>query len=375
MDKKEIKKVLFILGTRPEIIKLAPVIHSIKGFFKVKVCFTGQHKEMAASLLNFFDIIPDYNLNIMKLKQTLFDSTSEILKKLKPVLENENPDICIVQGDTTTALVGSLASFYQKIPLVHIEAGLRSFNKYAPFPEEINRIIVDHLADYHFATTERARENLLKEGISKEQIWVVGNTVIDAFFLTLSITQKNEDNFYKFFDFIDFSKKIILVTGHRRESFGQPFKNICYALKEIAMKYGNEVIIIYPVHLNPNVRKPVFTVLKDIKNVYLIEPLDYPYLVWIMSKSYLILTDSGGIQEEAPSLGKPVIVMREVTERIEGIKAGIARLVGTDKEKIIDTVIELLENEEEYNKMSKIKNPYGDGKSSERIKNILKEIL
>jgi len=375
MNKKEIKRALFILGTRPEIIKLAPVIYSVKCLFKVKVCFTGQHKEMAESLLNFFDIIPDYNLNIMKLKQSLFDSTAEMLKKLKPILKNEKPDICIVQGDTTTALVGSLASFYQKIPIVHIEAGLRSFNKYAPFPEEINRIIVDHLADYHFAPTERARENLLKEGISKERIWVVGNTVIDAFFLTLNIIQKNEGNFYKFFDFIDFSKKIILVTGHRRESFGQPFKNICYALKEIAMKYGNEVIIVYPVHLNPNVRKPVFTLLKGIKNIYLMDPLDYPYLVWIMNKSYLILTDSGGIQEEAPSLGKPVIVMREVTERIEGIKAGTAQLVGTNKDKIIDAVTELLEDEKEYNKMSKIKNPYGDGKSSERIKNILKEIL
>jgi len=369
-------KILFIFGTRPEAIKMAPLIYELKNnnVFHVKVCVTAQHREMLDQVLNFFKIKPDYDLNIMKPNQSLFTITSDILKSLEPVLEREKPDIIFVQGDTTTAFVGALAGFYKKIKVAHIEAGLRSHNKYSPFPEEINRVLVGHIADYHFAPTERAKENLYKENI-KENVFVVGNTVIDALFLGLDIIKKEgEEKYYKYFDFIDFSKRIILVTGHRRESFGKPFENICYALNEIANEY-KDVEIVYPVHLNPNVREPVNKILKGIKNIYLIEPLEYPYLIWLMNKAYLVLTDSGGIQEEAPSLGKPVLVMREVTERIEGIEAGTAKLVGTDKEKILNEAKTLIENKEEYNKIAKAVNPYGDGNSSIRIKNILLGVL
>jgi len=369
-------KILFIFGTRPEAIKLVPVIKKFSGSknFSIKICITSQHKEMLQQILNFFYIKPDYDLGIMKENQSLFDATISILKGLEKILEKENPDLVFVQGDTTTAFVGALASFYKKIPVAHIEAGLRSFNKYSPFPEEINRVLVGHIADYHFAPTERAKENLIKENI-KENIYVVGNTVIDALFMGLDIIKKQgEEKFYQFFNFIDFSRRIILVTGHRRESFGEPFKNICYALKEIAIKYKNEIEIVYPVHLNPNVRRPVFEILKGLENIHLIEPLDYPHLIWLMSKSYLVLTDSGGIQEEAPSLGKPVLVMREVTERIEGIEAGTAKLVGTTKEKIVKEVEVLLNDKNEYNKMVNTVNPYGDGKASYRIVKIIKKL-
>lgn len=361
-------KILFIFGTRPETIKLAPVIKEFKKekYFNVKICFTGQHNEMVNQVLDFFQIKPHYRLDVMKENQSLFELTSRVLKGLKNVLEKEKPSLVFVQGDTTTAFVGALGAFYMKIQVGHIESGLRSFNKYFPFPEEINRVLISRLSDYHFAPTEKAKENLYKEGI-KENVWVVGNTVIDALVLVLDIIKRQgEENYYKYFDFIDFSKKIILVTAHRRESFGKPFENICYALKEIAKKY-EDVEIVYPVHLNPNVRAPVFRISKGIKNIHLIDPLIYPHLIWLMSKTYLILTDSGGIQEEAPSLGKPVLVMRNVTERTEGMEAGTAKLVGTDRKKIVKEVSNLLIKSDEYKKMVKVTNPYGDGKASKRI--------
>jgi UDP-N-acetylglucosamine 2-epimerase (non-hydrolysing) len=369
-------RLLFIFGTRPEAIKMAPLIKAFQKeiSFEIKICVTAQHRGMLDQVLEFFDIKPDYDLNIMRNNQSLFDITTKVLKGLEKILDENKPDLIFVQGDTTTAFVGALAGFYKKIKVAHIEAGLRSHNKYSPFPEEINRVLVGHLADYHFAPTERAKENLIKEGI-KENIFVVGNSVIDALFLGLDIIkQKGEEEYYNYFNFIDFSKKIILVTGHRRESFGEPFENICNALKELAENY-KDVEIVYPVHLNPNVREPVNRILRGIDNIHLIEPLSYPYLIWLMNKSYIILTDSGGIQEEAPSLGKPVLVVREVTERVEGIEAGTAKLVGTNKDKIISEVINLLTDENEYNKIAKAVNPYGDGKTSERIINILKSNL
>lgn len=372
-----IRKILFIFGTRPEAIKLAPIIKEFDKYnnhFNIKICITAQHREMLDQVLSFFQIKPDYDLDLMKKNQSLFDVTSDILKNLEPILKKEKPDIVFVQGDTTTAFVGALASFYMKIQVAHVEAGLRSSNKYSPFPEEVNRVLVGHLADYHFAPTKKAKENLYKENI-KENVWVVGNTVIDALLLGLDIVRKQgEEKYYNYFNFIDFSKRIILVTGHRRESFGKPFENICYALKELAREY-EDIEIVYPVHLNPNVREPVNRILKGEKRIHLIEPLEYPYLIWLMDKSYLTLTDSGGIQEEAPSLGKPVLVMREVTERTEGIEAGTAKLVGTNKEKIIKEVTNLLEDKEKYDKMAKSVNPYGDGKASKRINRIISKVL
>ena len=368
------KKILFIFGTRPEAIKLAPLILEFKKQknFITKVCITSQHREMLDQVINFFQLPVDYDLSIMEHNQTLFKISSKIIERIEPVLEEFQPDLIFIQGDASSAFLGALAGFYKKIKIAHIEAGLRSYNKYAPFPEEINRVLVSHIADYHFAPTKKAKENLLKEGI-KKNIWVVGNTVIDALFLALKIVKNSEEQYKNFFKFLDFNKKIILVTGHRRESFGGPFRQICLALKEIAEKFEDEIEIVYPVHLNPNVRKPVFEILSGQKNIHLIEPLSYPYLVWLLEKSYFVLTDSGGIQEEAPSLGKPVLVMREVTERIEGIKAGAAKLVGVKKESIVKNSVKLLTDKNLYQKMAKKKNPYGDGKSTERIVKIINE--
>jgi len=368
------KRILAIFGTRPEAIKLAPVILRDRenDLFSLKVCVTGQHNEMLQQVLDFFRITPDYNLEIMQPDQSLYDVTADIIKSLENVIASENPSLVLVQGDTTTAFIAALASFYQKVPVAHIEAGLRSHNKYSPFPEEINRVLVGHLADYHFAPTLRAKENLIREGINEDRIYIVGNTVIDALFLTLEIIRNQEYRFLEYFDWLNIEKPIILVTCHRRESFGEPFRNICLALKEIVEE--NNVQIIYPVHLNPNVRNPVFEILNGHKNIHLIDPLDYPHLVWLMEKSYLILTDSGGIQEEAPSLGEPILVMRDVTERIEGIEAGTAKLVGTVKEKIIAGTKRLLTDVNEYKKMSIAVNPYGDGKSSEKIMDIILNI-
>lgn len=366
------RKVMLVFGTRPEAIKMAPLVEPLRKDFDVKVCITAQHREMLDQVMQFFGLKADYDLDIMNPNQSLYELTANLIRGLESVIANFKPDLIFVQGDTTTAFVGALAGFYSKAKVAHLEAGLRSGNRYSPFPEEINRILIGKLADFHFAPTQRAKENLLKEGIG-ENIWVVGNTVIDALFLGLDIIRsEGEDRYYRYFDFLDFSKKIILVTGHRRESFGEPFRNICFALKEVADNF-EDVEIVYPVHLNPNVRKPVYEILRDHPRIHLIDPLSYPYLIWLMSKSYLILTDSGGIQEEAPSLGKPVLVMREVTERIEGIEAGTAKLVGTKKESIVNSVSKLLEDLEEYAKMAQARNPYGDGKSAKRIARILRD--
>jgi UDP-N-acetylglucosamine 2-epimerase (non-hydrolysing) len=368
MISKSRKRILVIFGTRPEAIKLAPIILKLRKsrYCTVTVCVTAQHREMLDQVLNFFEIEPDFDLNLMKKNQTLFDITTDSLKGLEVILENVKPDLVITQGDTTTAFVGSLAGFYMKIKIAHVEAGLRSRDKCSPFPEEMNRVLAGHLADYHFAPTEKAADNLRAEGITNN-IWVVGNTVIDALMLGLSIIEKQGEGVYSnFFSFVDFSKRIILITGHRRESFGIPFENICFALRRLADKF-NDIEIVYPVHLNPNVKEPVNRIMGHHARIHLIEPLDYPYLIWLMSKAYLVITDSGGIQEEAPSLGKPVLVIRDVTERTEGIEAGTARLVGTDKEHISACVEELLTNSVLYKKMARAVNPYGDGRTSERI--------
>ena len=381
------KKIMLIFGTRPEAIKLAPIIQRLKAEgskFKPIVCVTAQHREMLDQVLNLFEIEPDYDLNIMIDNQDLFDVTVKALNGLKEILKKEKPDIALVQGDTTTSFVASLAAFYLKIPVGHVEAGLRTYNKYSPFPEEKNRHLTGVLADYHFAPTEWAKNNLLKENVPKDRIWVTGNTVIDALLWVVS-RQKSaggEQYWNRYFKerwgltltTNTNTCKLILVTGHRRESFGESFRNICLALKEIA-KDRHDIKIVYPVHLNPNVQKPVRDILSDIPNIYLIGPLDYEPFVYLMEKACLILTDSGGIQEEAPSLGKPVLVMRNVTERPEGIEAGVVKLVGTDKERIVAETEILLDDKKAYEEMARASNPYGDGKAAERIVNILEEVL
>lgn len=364
-----IMKVLFVFGTRPEAIKLAPVIEEFGNFrnkFSIKVCVTAQHREMLDQVLTFFQIHADYDLNLMRANQSLTDVIGRCLKKLSDIVDDFTPDLIIVQGDTLSTFLGALVGYFRRIKIAHIEAGLRSGDKFSPFPEEINRILTSHIADYHFAPTEQARKNLFKEGIRKN-VFVVGNTIIDALLKSISIINKGDQkNFESYFSSIDLTGKIILVTAHRRESLGKPFENICNAIKEIALK-NPEVNIVFPVHLNPNVRKPVFEILKYTGNVHLFEPLDYPHLIWLMNKSYLILTDSGGIQEEAPSLNKPVLVMRDRTERMEGIKSNIAKLVGTSKKKIVNSTEKLLDDTNLYLSMSKSANPYGDGQASKRI--------
>ncbi len=325
---------------------------------------------MLDQVLEFFDIRTDYDLDLMRPDQTLFDITARGLKGLEAVLDDFNPDLALVHGDTTTAFVGALAASYRKISVAHVEAGLRRYNKHSPFPEEINRKLAGHLADYHFAPTLKAKRCLENEGI-KENVRVVGNTVIDALYLALEIIRKTgERNYREHFDYLDFSRKLILITGHRRESFGQPFENICNALQELSGKFP-DLEMVYPVHLNPHVREPVNRILKNNPRIHLVEPLEYPYLVWLMNKSYFVLTDSGGIQEEAPSLGKPVLVMREVTERTEGIDGGTARLVGTDRDVIVAEASKLLNDDNEYLKMSRAVNPYGDGDTSAKIVQII----
>jgi len=382
-----LKKVLIVFGTRPEAIKIAPIIKILeknKDIFNFKICATAQHREMLDQVLELFEIVPDYDLNIMKQRQDLYDVTSNVLLGMRKVLESFRPDIVLVHGDTTTTFATSLAAFYQKIKVGHVEAGLRTNNLYSPWPEEANRQLTGILATYHFAPTITSKENLLKEGKEEKNIIVTGNTVIDALFLVLEKIEKDKNlqqtiinNIESQINNSNFSivnSKFILVTGHRRENFGEGFINICEALKEIAIK-NPDIFIIYPVHLNPNVRKPVFSILKDIKNVFLIEPLEYSSFVYLMSKSYFIITDSGGVQEEAPSLGKPVLVMRDTTERPEAVNAGTVKLVGTDKEKIVSEAEELLKDKIKYDKMSQAKNPYGDGKASEKIVQFLKDNL
>lgn len=367
------KKIMFIYGTRPEAIKMAPLVKEFQKYpedFKVTVCLTGQHRQMLDQINEFFGIIGDYDLNLMKPNQTLFDVVSGCLLGLKDVLEKEKPDLIFVQGDTASVLAGALAAYFYKIPVAHLEAGLRSGEKYAPFPEEINRILTGHIADYHFAPTDRAVNNLKTENITKD-VFKVGNTVIDALHLGLDlIKQAGEEKYKEFFNFIDFSKRIILVTGHRRENFGDGFEHMCKAIAYLADK--NDIEIVYPMHMNPNVREPVMKHLSNKKNVHLIEPLDYPYLIWLMEKCFFVLTDSGGIQEEAPALGKPVLVMRNVTERQEGVEAGTAKLIGTDYDVIVNNVEILLNNSKEYSQMASAVNPYGNGTTSKQIVDILR---
>lgn len=369
-------KILFVFGTRPEAIKMVPLIKEMTGDsdFNVKVCVTGQHRKMLDQVLEFFDVKPDYDLELMKVNQSLVDITVDVLKGVDEIIKEEfQPDFVVVQGDTTTAMAGALAAFYSKANVIHLEAGLRSFEKYSPYPEEVNRKLVGKIADIHFAPTQNAVENLVAEGVKPASIWNVGNTVIDALLLGLEmIKQQNTEVYDQYFSFIDRSKKIILVTGHRRENFGEPFEEICQALKIIA-ENNPDVEIVYPVHLNPNVRVPVDRILKNTERIHLIEPLDYSHLIWLLNISYLVITDSGGIQEEAPALGKPVLVMREVTERMEGVDAGTAKLVGTNMEKIVAECELLLTDTTAYDKMAKAVNPYGDGTTSKQILRVLKE--
>ncbi|GHU05259.1 UDP-N-acetyl glucosamine 2-epimerase [Spirochaetia bacterium] len=368
-----VKTILFIYGTRPEAIKMAPLIKEFKKHpdkFTVKICLTGQHRQMLDQINTFFGITGDYDLNLMSPNQTLFDITTRCLMGLKEVLETVKPSLVFVQGDTTSVMAGALAAFYQQIPVAHLEAGLRSGSKFSPYPEEINRIITGHIADYHFAPTRRAVENLKKENITKN-VYMVGNTVIDALYLGLQIIKSDDEQKYRqFFSYLDLSKKIILVTGHRRESFGGGFENICKAISYVAKEYHG-IQFVYPMHFNPNVREPVNRFLRGINNVFLIEPLDYPYLLWLMEKCFFVLTDSGGIQEEAPALGKPVLVMRDVTERQEGVEAGTAKLVGTDYTALVSGMRELLEDTMVYAGMANAVNPYGDGTTSKQIAKIL----
>lgn len=359
-------KILFTFGTRPEAIKLAPVIKLLqqdKKHFEIEICITAQHRRMLDQVLDIFDIHADYDLDIMKQGQTLFDINIRILRGLEKLLLTCKPDMIFVQGDTTTAFVSALAAFYLKIPIGHVEAGLRTYDKFAPFPEEMNRRLITNLADYHFAPTERAKDNLIKEGVSNKNIIVTGNTVIDALLLTL---KTHPDIDLPVLRKIKAGRKIILVTAHRRESFGQPFKNICSALKQI-VKRDNNVEIIYPVHPNSNITIPAHQMLGNTSRIHLITPMDYLPFVHLMNKSYLILTDSGGIQEEAPAFGKPVLVLRDKTERPEAVEAGSAQLVGANKNRIIEATEILLNSKQAYIKMAKVKNPFGNGRASDKI--------
>jgi len=366
-----IKKVLIVFGTRPEAIKMAPVVKAFQASDKLltKVCVTAQHREMLDQVMDFFSIQSDYDLNLMKPGQNLYNLTSEIIVALKPILEDYQPDYVFVHGDTTTTMASSLAAFYFGAQVCHVEAGLRTYNKTSPFPEEVNRQITGRIADFHFAPTANSADNLKRENISLKQIIVTGNTVIDALYECLEIVNQNKSDIILDLEKkLDFSKDIILVTGHRRENHGDKFINICQALKSIANQSPN-VQIVYPVHLNPKVQKPVYDLLSEIDNILLIPPLPYESFVWLMDKSKVVITDSGGIQEEAPSLGKPVLVMRDTTERPEAVDAGTVILVGTDKDKIVNETVDLLTNEKKYMQMSKLHNPYGDGNAAEKILN------
>ena len=377
------KKVLLVFGTRPEAIKMAPLVKEFQKDtinFETKVCVTAQHREMLDQVLDLFDITPDYDLNLMKPGQDLYDITTNVLLGMKDVLNDFKPDVVLVHGDTTTTSATSLAAFYQQVKIGHVEAGLRTGDLLSPWPEEANRQITGVLANYHFAPTVTSENNLLKEHKDSKNIIVTGNTVIDALFLALEKIQNNKEQETQIINQLSklnynlvYDKRIILVTGHRRENHGQGFINICRALRELAVN-NPELDIVYPVHLNPNVQKPVKELLSDIDNVYLIEPLQYEQFIYLMDKSYFIITDSGGVQEEAPSLGKPVLVMRDTTERPEALEAGTVKLIGTNTQKIIDEAMDLINNQESYNKMSKAHNPYGDGHACEKIVEFLKGI-
>jgi UDP-N-acetylglucosamine 2-epimerase (non-hydrolysing) len=363
--------VLSVVGTRPEAIKMAPVIMELRKHpdrIRSTVCVTAQHREMLDQILSFFGIIPDFDLDVMEQRQSLGRLTANILGKMEPMLAEIEPDWILVQGDTTTVMAAALSGFYRKLKIAHVEAGLRSWNKYQPFPEEVNRKVVDSLADLHFAPTETARQNLLREGINRSTIHVTGNTVIDTL---LGVLGTDYDWMSGPLADIPQDGRIIMITAHRRESYGKPITDICRALKTIAERYRGDVHLVYPVHLNPNIREPVYSMLEGIPNVSLIPPIDYLDLVNLMKRSYLVLTDSGGIQEEAPSLGKPVLVLRSVTERPEAVDAGTVKVVGTDSDGIESETVKLLEDRAEYARMAAAVNPYGDGHASERIVRLL----
>lgn len=369
--------ILLIFGTRPEAIKMLPLYHELRKNekFDVSICVTGQHRGMLDQVLNLFSVIPDYDLDIMQAKQDLTDISVRVLEGLRHLFQDTKPDLVLVHGDTATTFATSLACYYQKIKVGHIEAGLRTNDLYSPWPEEANRRLTSVLSHFNFAPTENSKENLLKENFPSENIYVTGNTVIDALYFVVdkirndtSINKELKEEF----GFLDFNKKVILITGHRRENFGQGFENICAAINELASIH-KDIQFVYPMHLNPNVREPVEKYLSDKPNIFLTEPLDYLPFIYLMDMSYLILTDSGGIQEEAPSLGKPVLVMRNTTERPEAVEAGTVKLVGTDKRLIISNVNQLINDSSLYSQMSELHNPYGDGQACSRIAKIIDE--
>ena len=371
---------MLVFGTRPEAIKMAPLVKEFQKHpesFETIVCVTGQHREMLDQVLKLFEITPDYDLNIMRQGQDLYDVTARVLTGMRDVLREATPDVVLVHGDTTTSTAAALAAFYQQIPVGHIEAGLRTHNIYSPWPEEMNRQITGRIATYNFAPTRLSKQNLMREDVSPDSILVTGNTVIDALLMAVDIIATKtgmEEQIHKEIQEKGYTvgeRDYILVTGHRRENFGEGFLHICKAIRELASQYP-DIDIVYPVHLNPNVQKPVYELLSGLDNVFLISPLDYLPFIYAMQHSILLLTDSGGVQEEAPSLGKPVLVMRNTTERPEAVEAGTVKLVGTDAETIVGNVVELLRNKELYKRMSETHNPYGDGQACERIVNALK---
>lgn len=375
------KKIMLVFGTRPEAIKMAPLVKELQKFpdlFKTIVCVTGQHREMLDQILRLFKITPDYDLNIMKQGQDLYDISAKILIGMRDVLSDAKPELVLVHGDTTTSTFAAMSAFYQQIPVGHVEAGLRTHNLYSPWPEEMNRVLTGRIAKYHFAPTETSRQNLLSEGVHDTDIIVTGNTVIDALNFVIEQIRSNSNLANELADHIqefgydvasqDASRKIVLITGHRRENFGEGFLNICKGIKKLARSYP-DVHFVYPMHLNPNVRTPITEVfgINQPDNVFFMEPLDYLDFVYMMDRSYIILTDSGGIQEEAPSLGKPVLVMRDTTERPEALSAGTVKLIGTNASKIFEEVASLLDSDVRYEQMSQLTNPYGDGLASQRI--------
>ncbi|CAM3865985.1 non-hydrolyzing UDP-N-acetylglucosamine 2-epimerase [Rheinheimera salexigens] len=370
-------KVLSVFGTRPEAIKMAPLVNLLKqqDHIESRVCVTGQHREMLDQVLKLFDITPEYDLAIMKTGQDLYDVTTSILLNIKPVLRDFKPDVVLVHGDTSTTFAAALACYYEKVAVGHVEAGLRTGNIYSPWPEEANRKLTSAITRYHLAPTEASKQNLLNENVNPAHIAVTGNTVIDALLQVVDKISSDPElstQYAKQFPYGQDGRRLVLVTGHRRESFGAGFDNICAALKQIALQFP-DCDLVYPVHLNPNVREPVFRLLADAPNVHLIEPQDYLPFVYLMSRSTLVLTDSGGIQEEAPSLGKPVLVMRDTTERPEAVDAGTVKLVGTDKNKIVEEVTKLLTDKAYYDSMSFAHNPYGDGKACQRIIDVISQ--
>jgi UDP-N-acetylglucosamine 2-epimerase len=368
------KKILCIFGTRPETIKMAPVVKTLSRAFDLKVCVTAQHRHMLDQVLDTFGIKPDHDLNIMEQGQTLYHITCACIERLSPVLGKENPDLVLVHGDTTTTFAGALAAYYRKIPVGHVEAGLRSYDKFNPYPEEINRVLTDRLCELMFAPTDGARKNLLREGEPPGKIFVTGNTVIDALQMALKVKHKTADPALKTALKKASGKRIILVTAHRRENFGRPLRDICSALRAVADQ-NKDVAVFYPVHLNPNVRAVAGKILSNHPRIFLLEPLEYMDFINLMKMSYIVVTDSGGLQEEAPALGKPVLVLRKVTERPEAVEAGTAKVIGTDKNNIIRQISILLRNPSAYKRMAKAKNPYGDGKASERILKAIRSFL